>query len=634
MAPPVVENASERSPSPPREDGGGPEEQATSPSPFRDVVNGAKSSVSSVQHPAAPKSPVVRLSKQGSSISSALASTRHIERHIPVEDIVEPKCFLSHETREGQVPRRIVVERMKKEFSQFDIRAQLEKDDFITYFKDIELRKFLGKPPRSHLDAIPFKYFDDSTYEYATMEMWLDLLDKSTPTGLKARAMKMSIDPEKIDSKKVSLLWKSCYVTGYDAEEEYFTVVFDNNNDAGIVKLHRVFICFSAEDPVNFCARLKSIMLTRQKVHETFALNLYVDNMPMDNIKSLDSEQVNRIVKNALSVRPLAADSSIDTSADLQQCNTNHIRTLNKLIFVGIISSRVKEIASVSTISVDTSLFPVPRPMSIDLIQVPYDVSFSERMRQFMFNSLWNKVEVIAIVRHIQSEICNLDTASFYAIPEKTIRVEEFSVVQSGSCVSLSQFLRETWTHTIVNSIRSNLKDVQKGWFNFDESNLEVYNFSKLKKFLYRVNFMMEDTIRNLVMRCTKDYVSAILSHCPTSVEVIANNKVEVVGDINPLFVVDLKFVDATSDEGAHFIYSSKPSTMFDEVLKPFDQAFELLKGMVKVERKVMRKLFWSYDPIIRIPYAAEEWAGELSLSLKGALKSAILTPMAAYLGT
>lgn len=42
------------------------------------------------------------------------------------------------------------------------------------------------------------------------------------------------------------------------------------------------------------------------------------------------------------------------------------------------------------------------------------------------------------------------------------------------------------------NHVRSCLKDVGKGWFNLHESNREVYEHSKLKKFLNMVNFMMQ----------------------------------------------------------------------------------------------------------------------------------------------
>ena len=52
--------------------------------------------------------------------------------------------------------------------------------------------------------------------------------------------------------------------------------------------------------------------------------------------------------------------------------------------------------------------------------------------------------------------------------------------------------LKEQWSMAMKNHVRSCLKDVGKGWFNLHESNREVYEHSKLKKFLNMVNFMMQ----------------------------------------------------------------------------------------------------------------------------------------------
>ena len=52
----------------------------------------------------------------------------------------------------------------------------------------------------------------------------------------------------------------------------------------------------------------------------------------------------------------------------------------------------------------------------------------------------------------------------------------------------------------IRNHIKSSLRDVGKGWFNLKESNRELYDFSKLKRLLTMVNFMMQDTMRFAVM--------------------------------------------------------------------------------------------------------------------------------------
>ena len=44
----------------------------------------------------------------------------------------------------------------------------------------------------------------------------------------------------------------------------------------------------------------------------------------------------------------------------------------------------------------------------------------------------------------------------------------------------------------VRNHIKSSLRDVGKGWFNLKESNRELYDFSKLRRFLTMINFLMQ----------------------------------------------------------------------------------------------------------------------------------------------
>jgi len=54
------------------------------------------------------------------------------------------------------------------------------------------------------------------------------------------------------------------------------------------------------------------------------------------------------------------------------------------------------------------------------------------------------------------------------------------------------------WVKDIETTIRKNLHNTGKGWFNLEESDKESYEFSKLKKFLTIVKFMMQDAVLNL----------------------------------------------------------------------------------------------------------------------------------------
>lgn len=52
--------------------------------------------------------------------------------------------------------------------------------------------------------------------------------------------------------------------------------------------------------------------------------------------------------------------------------------------------------------------------------------------------------------------------------------------------------MRDSWLNTLRTAIRSSLLDVGKGWFNMEERNWEVYQISKLAKFMQLVKFAMQ----------------------------------------------------------------------------------------------------------------------------------------------
>lgn len=59
-------------------------------------------------------------------------------------------------------------------------------------------------------------------------------------------------------------------------------------------------------------------------------------------------------------------------------------------------------------------------------------------------------------------------------------------------CYQVQIFLRDSWLNTLRTAIRSSLLDVGKGWFNMEQRNWEVYQISKLAKFMQLVKFAMQ----------------------------------------------------------------------------------------------------------------------------------------------
>ena len=481
------------------------------------------------------------------------------------------------------------------------------------------------------------------------MNEWYRLISASNE-GVSARAYHVETY-ERNGQLQAKVIWKTCRVISFDEVDEKFRVVFSSDipfhspngsgpetsasMDTTALSLERLFVCFDAEDPLLYCDRLHDALEMKTEILARAALNLYVDSMPVDNLRPLDSTQVNRILKGAMNSDKLRENSDLDTNTMVQQFNLNHMRTLNQLILANIFDTQSNDISVMSTVCADASLFvhademfPHCEPQLSNA-----DTPFAEKLQTFRFNALWSKQEPILIIRSIQSENETLDSLSFFTFQEKTVKLEEYTAAMQQSAVALSIMVKETWMNAVVHSVRLNLKDIKKGWFNLEESNLEVYNFSKLKKFLYRINFMMEDTLRNFCRRIVTTYAQSVMSFCPERVLIHSNDKVEIEGGRSPLFSIEIKFINPTADEPASFVYSSSIEAITDALMAPMEQIFELLKGIVKVERRVMKKLFWSHDPVMHVPQSQEDWVNDMRQEMHEAMKIA-LEPMNSYLYT
>ena len=565
-------------------------------------------------------------------------------RHIPVADVVEPKVFSPHVKTSGHAPRRIEVERKKRLFASIDVQDSLRENGVMDFLKSEH-----NPEEGAIVDNMPLHLFDNTDYENRPLSEWQEMVSRA-PEGLPARAMLVKEIPPATENQSLAAMatakadkanpieWRICKVMR-STVGDLFEVAYCNSKLAqlGVFQedtnlprstLHRIFICFDAEDPLVYCDRLNDCIKRKRVVNAKLALNLYVDCMPVDNLKPLDSEQVNRVLDNAINMQGLRNNPLLDTSSLLQQYNLNHMRTLNQLIFVKLLRHNVSEVQAVKTVSVDPDLFVrsrdvFPERRSTD---IPLEAfSLASRLQEFKFNSLWNRLEAIRVVVQIQSENYALERQSFFTVPEKTLRLQEYSNNQLAAGAQLGSFIKDQWFSNVTASVRQHLKDVKKGWFNIEEANLEVYNFSKLRKFLFRINFMMEDTVRNMMVHALGDYYTAVRRFCPTNIVVVSNDRVDLTGGRFPLLKVDLKFADATATCAAKFIYSQTPDSLFEGIMAPFDACFEFVKGLVKLERRVMKQLFWAADPIMRVPHSGEEWVATLRSELDSCVHGALV---------
>ena len=268
-------------------------------------------------------------------------------RHIPVTEVVEPKVFSPHKKTQGHAPRRIEVERKKRQFASVDLNENLKNNGVIEFLKN--------EKANGSRDNMPLHLFDNTDFESRPIEDWQHMV-ASDPSGLPARAMLVKTIQPITDANTLASLaankhdknnpieWRHCKVIRSTLDSLFEIVYFNSKlvslgvyqEDTNVPRatLHRIFICFDAEDPVIYCNRLHDCIARKTIVNAKLALNLYVDCMPVDNLKPLDSEQVNRVLDNAINMQAMRNNPLLDTSSLLQQYNLNHMRTLNQLILV------------------------------------------------------------------------------------------------------------------------------------------------------------------------------------------------------------------------------------------------------------------------------------------------------------
>mmetsp|Transcript_4731 Transcript_4731/g.3273 ORF Transcript_4731/g.3273 Transcript_4731/m.3273 type:complete len:87 (+) Transcript_4731:340-600(+) len=84
------------------------------------------------------------------------------------------------------------------------------------------------------------------------------------------------------------------------------------------------------------------------------------------------------------------------------------------------------------------------------------------------------------------------------------MKVEEFIQIQASSISQNSYYLKETWVNKIKEIIKTNFANSSSGdkpSYNLLETNFDVYQRSKLKRFLTQTKFIMQDTLLDMTKK-------------------------------------------------------------------------------------------------------------------------------------
>jgi dynein heavy chain, axonemal len=401
-------------------------------------------------------------------------------------------------TRPGTIPRKIEIERKKRLFAAQNLEELLRAEG-VDYSR-IPQSSLL--PLSKTVGTLPLEVFDNDDFEERPWQEWVRLAaiggSEGAPVGVPARALFMDRNGQGS--------FKAARVMGYNEGEKKFEVHWEDLPGLANSLLARMHICFRAEDPFNYVQRVVDAHRRRKDAEMAIVYNLYVDCMPVDTLPDVDAQQAKRILATAISTKALH-QSPPDTAALIAEVRIQASRSLNRMAF-DTWARREPKHSMIADVTLPAAPAPkpvpergvIPLPIKLTTTTTPvarglYEVpatGYGEKAHGFSFNSFLTKLELIKIIVSLRAECLKVLTLNFFSIITKSVRLEEFTNLQTLATAATAQNLKETWPSNVQNFIRAQLKDMRKGWFNLEETNNEVYSFSKLKKFLTFVNFVMQ----------------------------------------------------------------------------------------------------------------------------------------------
>ena len=503
----------------------------------------------------------------------------------------EPKVMIPYKTKPGEVPRQVQIERKKRLFALQDISKLLGQ-------KDVDLSDNSLPGSEAQLSKkLKIETFDNTTYETRNQKEWCPQ-DKTSTSG-STRATALRVDEDGF------IEWVACSVVDTNEAENTYLVRYDGSDED--VWQPRMYICFKAEDPFLFANRVEESFKQRELAKLQLRYNFFIDNMPTEDIPPLTNEQVNRVLVYALNSKKLK-DKLMDTSQLINEVNIDFARTMNKLIFDKI-NKRDEKVKDSSILSIEDK-FPIDVTAKVPesgTFPIPlYD--FPDQFSEFSFHTFLTKPEVISAIVKVKSEGLKIQKMNIFNIHyTKSSKLQEFEQAQGQATDQVSNQVKDTWILTLKNLIRSSFKDVGKGWFNLNEQNQETYEFSKLKKFLRVIRFMMEDTLRILVESSYERFVTFIEAECNCTVDIVSPATVVVEKSSEkkrkvPLFSIEL----AMDMEKFCFHYSTPLDKFLSAILKVFEQGVTSLQGIPSIEPSIMENLFWGSIPILNAVHPME----------------------------
>jgi dynein heavy chain len=510
----------------------------------------------------------------------------------------EPKVMEPYIPIPERVPRKVEIDRKKKEYRAFDIGQLLERAGV---YKDEE---------PSYLSWLHLDLFDDETFDDYSPQEWMD------KTKVDGEEKGLALKGKGCINEAGRFTWNDVLITSYyEAEKEFICTLVRTNEK---VRFKRIDLWFEIEDPKKFVERVKKAHLLRAEADSRVRYNFYIDNMPRQDVNAMDPEQKNRLLSNAIDTKMLKGQSrkaNPNFEEELKtEASQEYERTMNKIIFdeyfeeanQSLISPYQMEIPEEEEQIVNNcGIITIPKRKDTVVNDeenyiYPGSRKFTDIFKDFCFSSLFIKKEVIIALQGIKESCREIGKREMFHMEFTEVqRIESFRQKQNGAISLLSNHLKDGWILEMTKMIKTRFNDVGKGWFNIKEANILTYEFGKLKRFLTVIRLMMQDTLYSMIKRSLFDFKEFLQSFIPE--EVIVESESSVINkfkfkpserfkkNINqPLLKIDLIRVSNQNE----FNYSIRPQKIVEEMLSLVSNALKEMEVIPDLEPKILEDLF------------------------------------------
>eukprot|EP01059_Diplonema_ambulator_P030784 TRINITY_DN5411_c0_g1_i2.p1 TRINITY_DN5411_c0_g1~~TRINITY_DN5411_c0_g1_i2.p1 ORF type:complete len:4213 (+),score=1401.66 TRINITY_DN5411_c0_g1_i2:77-12640(+) len=468
--------------------------------------------------------------------------------------------------------------------------------------------------------TLPIEIFDDVSFDPRTPDEWMQLAHDGVDRSAPETSFYVPAKGLRKDKQNGEWNYAYCRVVDWNKDTNKLRVLWGptattaENGGESSSWLPRIMVCFLSEDPTRYVQRLVHADRQRERVIKWLKYKLCCDAMPTDEMAGIDPGILERITHLGTDIRSLPPGDrrNIKPQEDalVQEFILDWNRCMNRVMLehkiflsetdaetlVDLLNGLTKENihrgpSDIEPLTALDKVAPVPPGARQE---------FMEANQRFNFSTYFTQPEVIKALAAAQ-EACQavLEVSLFNLPKERHMSLQDFEKLQVDQIEERTAYLKNDWKDKLQECILSHIAGVGKGWLNLEEKSKEIYEISKLKKFLTTIKYMMEDTLHFLVLNSLTAFVEFLEDVSTFTVEVKDMYTVHnswpgsddpAAIEKTPLFTLEL--VERDGD----FSYSTPTDKFERTVLNLFEKAIVSTHDIPQIEKYVMSKYFWPED--------------------------------------